>query len=177
MLHKLSDLKAAEYNPRSITNEALIGLSHSLTEFGDLSGIVFNTRTGNLVAGHQRVKALEVKYGNLEIFDLKIHAGSDTFSVRLVDWPLEREKEANILANSPTIQGTFTPDILPMLEDIKKLDPELYEIAALDDLAKLPVGIPEDQDVEFEEGSEEEQGKLDEKAKVICPECGHEFEP
>lgn len=30
-------------------------------------------------------------------------------------------------------------------------------------------------DINFEAGTEEEQGKLDEKAKVTCPECGHEF--
>jgi len=29
----------------------------------------------------------------------------------------------------------------------------------------------------FEPGTEDEQGKLDEKAKVTCPECGHEFTP
>jgi hypothetical protein len=27
----------------------------------------------------------------------------------------------------------------------------------------------------FEPGTEEDQSRLDEKAKVACPECGHEF--
>jgi len=29
----------------------------------------------------------------------------------------------------------------------------------------------------FEPGTEEDQGRLDEKTKVCCPECAHEFTP
>jgi len=57
-IKSLADLRAASYNPREITQEALEGLGHSLEEFGDISGIVWNKRTGHLVAGHQRVEAL-----------------------------------------------------------------------------------------------------------------------
>lgn len=46
----LKDLNPAAYNPRQIDDAALTGLKYSLTEFGDLSGIVFNARTGSLVA-------------------------------------------------------------------------------------------------------------------------------
>jgi hypothetical protein len=28
---------------------------------------------------------------------------------------------------------------------------------------------------DFQPGSEEDQGRLDEKAKAVCPNCGHEF--
>ena len=55
---KLTDLKSAGYNPRTITDEQLGWLKKSLEEFGDLSGIVFNRRTGNTVGGHQRLKCL-----------------------------------------------------------------------------------------------------------------------
>ncbi len=47
------DLRPAHYNPREITAEAAEGLRHSLVEFGDISGIVWNQRTGNLVCGHR----------------------------------------------------------------------------------------------------------------------------
>jgi hypothetical protein len=45
-------------NPRIIGEKALTGLRHSLEDFGDLSGIVFNQRSGHLVAGHQRMRVL-----------------------------------------------------------------------------------------------------------------------
>lgn len=45
------------------------GLSYSIAEFGDLSGITFNERTGELVCGHQRVKALRAQYGDLPMDD------------------------------------------------------------------------------------------------------------
>lgn len=54
-LTALDDLAAAPYNPRRISEDAAAGLRGSIETFGDLSGIVWNERTGNLVAGHQRV--------------------------------------------------------------------------------------------------------------------------
>ena len=51
---KLADtagLIADPRNPRMITDKAARGLGFSLAEFGDLSGIVFNLRTQQLVAG------------------------------------------------------------------------------------------------------------------------------
>jgi len=53
---ELTDIKSAGYNPRTITDEQLKMLNKSLQTFGDLSGIVYNRRTGNLVGGHQRLK-------------------------------------------------------------------------------------------------------------------------
>lgn len=131
---KLSDLRAAGYNPRRISDEALKGLGYSLKEFGDLSGIVFNTRTGNLVAGHQRVKALQAQYGDLAIEKGHIHANGDLFPVRLVDWPKEKELAANVAANSPTIQGEFTEDLQTLLDSIQVDLPEVFGNLNLDDL-------------------------------------------
>lgn len=39
----INDLRAAPYNPRSIQPDALAGLQASIGEFGDVSGLVFNT--------------------------------------------------------------------------------------------------------------------------------------
>ena len=52
----VSTLKANPKNPRKITPQKLEQLEKSMREFGDLSGIVFNVKTGNLVGGHQRTK-------------------------------------------------------------------------------------------------------------------------
>jgi hypothetical protein len=88
----LSDLKSASYNPREISEKSFEGLKCSIEEFGDLSGIVFNKRTGNLVAGHQRVKAIQDKYGDLKISfandvnGIIVTPDSKEFFVRFVDW-------------------------------------------------------------------------------------------
>ena len=63
-LEKVRDLKEAPYNPREITDESIAALKTSLTTFGDISGIVFNERTGHIVAGHQRLRSLKEEFGN-----------------------------------------------------------------------------------------------------------------
>lgn len=55
---RVKDLVAAPYNPRQISDQQLDRLGKAMHEFGDLSGIVYNTRTGHLIAGHQRIKKL-----------------------------------------------------------------------------------------------------------------------
>ena len=51
-------------NPRQISDEAAGGLRNSLKRFGDLSGLVFNRRTGELVCGHQRMQQIRAEYVN-----------------------------------------------------------------------------------------------------------------
>lgn len=107
---KIKDLKPAEYNPRKITDEQLERLKKALHEFGDLSGLVFNKRTGNLVGGHQRLKCLPAD-AVIEKKALKVPSRTGTiaegcviiegekFVYREIDWDLQREKAANIAAN------------------------------------------------------------------------------
>lgn len=64
-LTDISDLRPASYNPRTIEDDAAAGLAQSLERFGDLSGIVWNQRTGHLVAGHQRVNQLRERGAQL----------------------------------------------------------------------------------------------------------------
>jgi len=133
---RLSELKSAQYNPRVITDEALDGLKYSLKEFGDLSGIVFNRATGNLVAGHQRVKALVEEHGDIEIkevgdsngaISIIVNGKEQLFAVRFVNWSPEMEIEANIAANSPTIAGAFTNDLAPLLTRVKDKNKTAFE--------------------------------------------------
>ncbi len=105
---KVKDLKAAEYNPRKIADEKLKALAAAMREFGDLSGIVFNKRTGRLVGGHQRVKNLDPaweiqkkaspdKLGTVATGFVITPEGRWTY--REVDWPEKKEKMANLAAN------------------------------------------------------------------------------
>ncbi len=111
---KVSDLKAAPYNPRKIEDAELAALKKALEVFGDLGGIIVNRKTGNLVGGHQRVKTLDKSWGiwtdnaaNLTAGDKAVGTVAIGFvdtpfgrlSYREVDWAENVEKAANLAAN------------------------------------------------------------------------------
>lgn len=105
---KVKDLKPADYNPRTISESKLGMLGKSLKEFGDLSGVVFNVTTGNLVGGHQRLKHLEPDWeivkepgvdetGTVAVGYIVTPRGR--LAYREVAWPIGKEIQANIAAN------------------------------------------------------------------------------
>lgn len=77
MGNTISNLNPAPYNPRKITDKKLAMLQKSMAEFGDLSGIVCNTRTGHLVGGHQRLKVFSPDWPIL------LRAGGNGFDLAL----------------------------------------------------------------------------------------------
>ena len=116
---KLTDMRGANYNPRFITDRRLDNLGKSYEEFGDLSGIVFNRRSGHLVSGHQRTsnirkKGYETKivtkpikdcqHGTIEEGFMTVITGpkkSYRIPFRVVDWSDKKvEFAANIAANA-----------------------------------------------------------------------------
>lgn len=141
IIQKLSDLKPADYNPRKINDEAFNGLKFSIEEFGDISGITFNTRTGNLVAGHQRVNAILEKYGDVEIQEDKIVTPVGSFRIRVVDWDIQKEKAANIAANAETIQGEFTEALIPLVQEVSLLMPDVADSLRLNELDMINTNL------------------------------------
>lgn len=120
----VSELNPADYNPRKITKEQLSNLQKAMVEFGDLSGIVYNRRTGNIVSGHQRIKnipagaeIIKTELSSLSrtgtIAEGHIILNGEKFNYREVDWDINREKLANIAANKQG--GEFDEDILSAL--------------------------------------------------------------
>ena len=124
VLKTLDDLQADPENPRAIAPAALEGLGYSLAEFGDLSGITINTKTGQVVCGHQRLDGLRQKFGPMPI--QRDHAGAafvqapngETYRIREVSWPRAKQRAANIAANNPALQGRFTNALHPQLQEI-----------------------------------------------------------
>lgn len=123
----LSDLNGNPKNPRTISKHDGTALAKSMEEFGDLSGIVFNVRTSQLVGGHQRISVLKelMGGGNSQVqitqrFTAPTADGTvgigyvihkkKSYAYREVDWPYEREMAANIAANR--IQGEFDLELL-----------------------------------------------------------------
>lgn len=134
---KITDLKPAPYNPRSMTDDSMNGLDASIATFGDLSGIVFNKRSGFLVTGHQRLQVLQDKHGGkLKIEKGKIVCpGGDAFPIRVVDWDEQKEKAANVTANNPFITGHYNEQeletIISELND-SDLEFDLEQLRMLD---------------------------------------------
>ena len=133
----LADLVPAPYNPRKISPAAISGLKHSISTFGDLSGIVWNSRSGCLVAGHQRLASLRALHGDKLRFEggAVVTPGGDRFPVRVVDFTMAQERAANVAANNPMIAGEFDDGIEALLESIKADDAEMFERLRLDALA------------------------------------------
>jgi len=109
-----------------------------LDKFGDLSGIVWNKRTGNLVTGHQRIESLKTQYGeNLKIVeDVLLAPNQERFPIRIVDWDEKKEQAAN----SPKLSGEFTDELKVLLEDLQEDCLEFVELR-FDELMADCVGI------------------------------------
>lgn len=105
---KLKELQAAEYNPRVISEDALEGLSKSISRFGCVEPIVVNTRGGKnvIVGGHQRLKALE-KLKTKDVICV-------TVSCNKAD-----EKLLNLSLNNPAIQGQFIEGISEYIDKLR----------------------------------------------------------
>jgi len=104
---KVGDLKDADYNPRSISTDELKALGASMQEFGDLSGIVVNVRSGNTVGGHMRLMKLDPAWtitkapstdttGTVSLGHIDSPFGR--WQYREVDWTREKELAANLAA-------------------------------------------------------------------------------
>lgn len=118
----LAMLLPADYNPRRISDRAMKGLRASLERFGELGGIVYNKRTGSLVGGHQRVKALAAM-------------GIEDAEVRVVDLPVAEEKAANLALNHPGIGGEWDDALLAVvLDEVKRDLPTAFEELQLGDI-------------------------------------------
>lgn len=108
----LNSLIAAEYNPRSISEQTKKDLYEAIGKFGDMSGLVYNKRTGRIVGGHQRRDAYQKHGGHITITEQLdapnevgtiargyVVIGTEKFVYRVVDWPAQKERIANIATN------------------------------------------------------------------------------
>lgn len=166
---KLSKLKDAPYNPRTISEEAMVRLERSVEAHGLVVPIVWNKRTGNVVGGHQRKLVLERR-------------GAAEADVVVVDVPLEREKAMNVALNNQFISGDW---------DLEKLHSLMAEGGnGFEELAQLPDFFVRDMDKLFRAQEEVMSSDLsapeefkvlgidedkEREHAVICPKCGHVF--
>jgi ParB family chromosome partitioning protein len=100
---KVKDLlkTVAKYNPRTITNDAMDRLKHSLNTYGQVENLILNIKTNTLVSGHQRLEAAK-------------QLGWTDMDVVVVELSEAQERALNITMNNRNLQGDWS---LPMLKE------------------------------------------------------------
>ncbi len=130
---QIKDLTPNAKNPRTISDEKLKQLKAALEEFGDLSGIVFNRKTKQLVGGHQRRKILDPdsvvtitkqfskpsKTGT--VAEGYVMLGTEKFTYREVSWDKHKEMAANIAANKGAGEWDL-PELSLWMKELNSFD-------------------------------------------------------
>lgn len=197
----VKQLRGAKYNPRTITDSKLRKLGDSIQTFGDLSGVVYNTKTGVLVSGHQRLKTIKGMDSKIELLNqhkpdqygtvghgqivVKTEMGLVKIPFRAVSWDVKMEKAANIAANAHG--GDFDKDKLALVvADLENVEGFDIELTGLDPLTikhlqvhnRTMAAEEADDDVEAEDDGDEgfqEITKDGIKTQHTCPRCQFRF--
>ena len=164
-----------------------------MTELGDISGIVFNRRSGHLGGGNQRSKSFDdsAELVITQRYKKPTRTGTvaegyvlfegEKFNYREVDWEPAKEIAAGLAANKNA--GTWHAELLKeQLAYLEGFDADIdADLSMFDEDERLAAigeaGIDEDDDID-DNGDEVNTGN--EKRGVSrmlheCPKCGFTF--
>ena len=126
-------MKHYHKNPRQITDKQFEQLSQTLSDLGDLSGVVHDLNSDEIIGGNQRSRVFDINQCEIEIiekYDSPDHQGTvahgfviwndKKYAYRQVRWSPDECEQANIVANKAG--GNWDFDILANefeLEDLK----------------------------------------------------------
>ena len=182
-------MKPYHRNPRQITKKRYARLTDTLARLGDLSGIVHNQRTDEIIGGNQRTavfgEASEIviteEYEQPDEQGTLAHGfivwRGKKYAYRLVDWDEETAAEANLAANIGAgdwdweiFANQWQPaELTAWGFDTDLLTDWRRDVAALGNFLESE-GVPSDLKNTPPPGS----GK-DIAPEHICPKCGFEF--
>ncbi|GAB4493330.1 MAG: hypothetical protein OHK0045_22610 [Raineya sp.] len=124
--------KSYHKNPRQITEKQFNNLKQWLAELGDLSGIVHDLNSNELIGGNQRSRVMMQDKHEIvltEIYKKPTNTGTvalgyvlwngEKYNYRQVRWTPEQCEKANIIANKAG--GTWDIDILANKFDLQSL--------------------------------------------------------
>lgn len=177
---KAKDLAPNPKNPRTITTEKLNQLRKALLEFGDLSGIVFNRASGQLIGGHQRAKNFDedaaVEYVRKYSRPTKtgtvaegyVEFNGERYNYREVKWNKDREKAANLAANKSAGEWDL-PQVGEWLKELGSFDVNYDLDLTMFDVKELKLFEPKPK-------AAKPPGKKGyTRLTHECPECGHSW--
>lgn len=153
-------LKAAKYNPRRDLKPGdaeYEKLRRSVEEFGYVEPVIWNSRTGNIVGGHQRYKVLTAM-------------GYQEIDCVVVDLDEQREKALNVALNK--IGGEFDiPLLTDLLRDLSAdgFDVSLtgFDAAEMDDLFRdKPAGSVKEDDFDADKAAAEIETPVTQRGDV-----------
>jgi len=149
---------AHDLNARRHPNAQREAMRGVLDEIGFVQGVIISKSTGKLLDGHLRIEEALTRDENSPIpyVEVKVSEAEENLILASFD-PL----------TSLAAYDKETLDLL--LKEVSTGDAAVEKMLA--DLAAQEGIIPPD----FQPVGIDEQGRLDEKAKVKCPECGCEF--
>lgn len=123
-------MKEYHKNPRKITADELNDLKKNIEELGDLSGIIHDITTDEIIGGNQRSKVININNCDIEIitkYDKPDRQGTIAYgyviwqgqklNYRQVAWSEKQREKANITANK--LGGNFD---LNLLKNFSKQD-------------------------------------------------------
>ena len=123
---RAADLKAAEYNPRTISRPALRALVKLLEAHGFVEPVVARREDALVIAGHQRLRANAMR----EVPDERVPV---VFLEGLGD---AQAKALNIAMNNPAAQGRYdTAMVGRLLEEIEQAGLDAAGLTGFDDEA------------------------------------------
>ena len=165
---RLGELKPWAGNPRLSTKAQAKRLIESWREFGQVETIAIGP-CNEVYNGHQRLSALLTVYGRDYAIDVR------RASRELSE---DERRKLTIMLHAGAV-GSWNWDSLSAWDaaqlgdwgmDADTLEGWRRDTAALTQLVESEVP-------DFEPVGIDEQGRLDQKAPVTCPNCGHEFVP
>lgn len=146
-------------NARTHSDEQVAQIAASIREFGWTNPILIDGDKG-LIAGHGRLMAAR-------------KLGIDTVPCIELSGMTDTQKRAYILADNKLAMNAGWDEELLSLE-LNELHLEEFDMGLIGfDAAELSLAMGLGAD--FEPGTEDDQGQLDQKAPMTCPACGHEF--
>lgn len=142
-------MKEYKKNPRKITDDELKALAENIRELGDLSGIIHDLTTDEIIGGNQRSKVININKCKVEIIEKYeepdqwgtvangyVIWNGQMLNYRQVVWTEEQREKANITANK--LGGDFDMTLLKNFARENLIDcgfdsSELYDFRMIDE--------------------------------------------
>ena len=151
----IHEIKPYKDNPREISQEAVKKVKNSISEFGNNQPIVID-QNNVIVVGHTRWKALK-QLNKTKAFVIKKHFDKNkAIAYRIMD-------------NRSGAESQWDKQLLMSELQVLKDDKFDLDLTGFDALELKDIMLDKDL---FEPTDKDDQGKLDQDTKEICPECG-----
>lgn len=158
------ELNANPQNWRRHPDAQRATMAAAFDEVGKVAPLIENLRS--VAKGWPTGEDPVLLDGHLRL-ELALEHGEESLPVVVVDLTKRQEQLALATLDPIGTQAEADPELLAAL--LEMAPPENADLAGMIS-ALLPEDVPD-----FLPGSEDDQGRLDQKKPIVCPECGHEF--